>query len=50
MQWVWPEDVARAAILAAASDVAVSHTYNLGNFPPITQLDFVPPARTCRRS
>ena len=41
MQWVWSEDVARAAILAATNDAAIFHAYNLGNFPPITQLDFV---------
>jgi len=41
MQWVWSEDVARAAILAATAEAAVSQAYNLGNFPPITQLDFV---------
>jgi len=41
MQWVWSEDVARAAILAATHDAAIGQAYNLGNCPPITQLDFV---------
>ncbi|MEO7522306.1 MAG: NAD-dependent epimerase/dehydratase family protein [Gemmatimonas sp.] len=41
MQWVSANDVARAAILAATNDVAVGHAFNLGNYPPITQLDFV---------
>ena len=41
MQWVSANDVARAAILAATNDVAVGQAYNLGNYPPITQLEFV---------
>ncbi|HYW32095.1 MAG TPA: NAD-dependent epimerase/dehydratase family protein [Gemmatimonas sp.] len=41
MQWVSADDVARAAILAATNDVAIGQAYNLGNYPPITQLDFV---------
>lgn len=41
MQWVHSEDVARAAVLAADTDVANGHAYNLGNFPPVTQLEFV---------
>lgn len=41
MQWVYSQDVARAAILASERDVAVGHAYNLGNHPPITQLEFV---------
>ena len=41
MQWVYSQDVARAAILASERDVAIGHAYNLGNYPPITQLDFV---------
>ena len=41
MQWVSAPDVARAAILAATHDVAIGQAYNLGNYPPITQLDFV---------
>jgi 2'-hydroxyisoflavone reductase len=41
MQWVSSQDVARAAILASETDTAVGHAYNLGNYPPITQVDFV---------
>jgi nucleoside-diphosphate-sugar epimerase len=41
MQWVYSRDVARAAILASEKDVAVGHAYNLANYPPITQVDFV---------
>jgi nucleoside-diphosphate-sugar epimerase len=41
MQWVYSSDVARAAILASETDVAAGHAYNLANYPPITQLDFV---------
>ena len=41
MQWVYARDVARAAILASETDVAIGHAYNLANYPPITQLDFV---------
>ena len=41
MQWVYSRDVARAAILASETDVAIGHAYNLGNYPPISQLDFV---------
>ena len=41
MQWVYSQDVARAAILASEMDVAIGHAYNLANYPPITQLDFV---------
>jgi len=41
MQWVHVDDVARAAILAATTDVANAHAYNLGNTPPITQEGFV---------
>jgi 2'-hydroxyisoflavone reductase len=41
MQWVYARDVARAAILAAESEVAVGHAYNLASYPPITQRDFV---------
>jgi nucleoside-diphosphate-sugar epimerase len=41
MQWVYSQDVARAAILAAENDVAIGHAYNLANYPPITQMDFV---------
>jgi nucleoside-diphosphate-sugar epimerase len=41
MQWVYSQDVARAAILASETDAAVGHAYNLANYPPITQIDFV---------
>ena len=41
MQWVYSRDVARAAILAADKDVAIGHAYNLANYPPITQVEFV---------
>ena len=41
MQWVYSQDVARAAILASETDVAVGHAYNLANYPAITQVDFV---------
>ena len=41
MQWVSAHDVARSAIFAATHDVAIGQAYNLGNYPPITQLDFV---------
>ena len=41
MQWVYSQDVARAAILASENDVAIGHAYNLASYPAITQLDFV---------
>jgi len=41
MQWVSVEDIARAAILAGASEAAAGHAYNLGNYPPVTQTEFV---------
>jgi len=41
MQWVDAADVARAGILAADSDAAAGHAYNLGNWPPVTQVEFV---------
>jgi len=41
MQWVYVQDVARAAILAAEKDVAIGHAYNLANYPAVTQLEFV---------
>ena len=40
MQWVYAQDVARAAMLAAERDVAIGHAYNLANYP-VTQLEFV---------
>jgi nucleoside-diphosphate-sugar epimerase len=41
MQWVYSRDVARAAILASEMGVSVGHAYNVANYPPITQSDFV---------
>jgi nucleoside-diphosphate-sugar epimerase len=41
MQWVHVRDVARAAVLAATSDVAIGRAYNLAGYPPITQIAFV---------
>jgi nucleoside-diphosphate-sugar epimerase len=41
MQWVHAQDVVRAAMLAAESDVAVGRAYNLANHPPVTQVEFV---------
>jgi len=41
LQWVHVRDVARAAILAAETDAAIGHAYNLANYPPMTQVDFV---------
>lgn len=41
MQWVFSRDVARAAIRAAECEVAVGRGYNVSNYPPITQRDFV---------
>lgn len=41
MQWAYSRDVARAAILASETDIAAGHAYNLANYPPITQIEFV---------
>lgn len=41
MQWVHSQDVVRAAILAAESDVAIGRAYNLASYPPLTQVEFV---------
>lgn len=41
MQWVYSQDVARAAVLAAETEVAIGHAHNVANYPPITQVDFV---------
>lgn len=41
MQWVHARDVARAAVLAADTDRANGHAYNLANYPPVTQVEFV---------
>jgi nucleoside-diphosphate-sugar epimerase len=41
MQLVFSKDVARASMLAAGRDVAIGRAYNLANYPPVTQGDFV---------
>ena len=41
MQWVYSQDVVAAAMLAAESESAIGRAYNLANWPPVTQLDFV---------
>ncbi len=41
MQFVHVRDVARAAITAAGEDAAVGRAYNLANYPPLTQVEFV---------
>jgi len=41
MQWVYSRDVVRAAILAAESAGAIGQAYNLANYPPVTQVEFV---------
>jgi nucleoside-diphosphate-sugar epimerase len=41
MQWVHVNDVARAAVLAAQNDAAIGHAYNVANYPPVTQIEFV---------
>ena len=41
MQLVYAEDVARASVLAGEKDVAIGRAYNLANYPPIAQVDFV---------
>jgi nucleoside-diphosphate-sugar epimerase len=41
MQWAYSDDVARTAIAAASNDVAIGHAYQLGNYPPLTQIEFV---------
>lgn len=41
MQWVHVEDAARCLILAARHEVALGQAYNLGNDPPVTQVEFV---------
>jgi nucleoside-diphosphate-sugar epimerase len=41
MQWVHADDVARAALAAADRDHARGRAYNLAQFPPITQNEFV---------
>jgi 2'-hydroxyisoflavone reductase len=41
MQWAHAADVARAAVLAPDVSVANGRAYNLANFPPISQIEFV---------
>ncbi|MFI5233790.1 MAG: NAD-dependent epimerase/dehydratase family protein [Gemmatimonadales bacterium] len=41
MQLVLSTDVARASVLASERDVAIGRAYNLANYPPIAQGDFV---------
>lgn len=41
MQLVYAKDVARASVLASERDVAIGRSYNLANYPPIAQADFV---------
>lgn len=41
MQWAHVTDVARALILAATRGVAVGRAHNMGNDPPVTQVEFV---------
>jgi 2'-hydroxyisoflavone reductase len=41
MQWVSASDVASVAIRAAESEAAIGHAYNLANYPPVTQIEFV---------
>jgi nucleoside-diphosphate-sugar epimerase len=38
---VYSDDVARASVLASERDAAIGRAYNLANYPPITQGDFV---------
>jgi nucleoside-diphosphate-sugar epimerase len=41
MQWVHVRDVAAAAVLASDNDRAVGRAYNLANYPPITQSEYL---------
>jgi len=41
MQWVLADDVARAALAGADTPAAAGRAYNLGNSPPVTQVEFV---------
>ncbi len=41
IQWVYSKDVARASILASENDAAIGHAYNVANYPPMSQIDFV---------
>ncbi len=41
MQWVHAREVARAAVAASHTDIAIGHAYNLASYPPITQIEYV---------
>jgi len=41
MQWVHVRDVARAAVRAAEEHRAIGRAFNLANYPPITQIEYV---------
>jgi 2'-hydroxyisoflavone reductase len=41
MQWVHVGDVARAAVRAGDEPRAIGRAYNLANYPPITQIEYV---------
>ncbi len=41
MQLVLANDVARASVLVSERDVAIGRAYNVANYPPIAQADFV---------
>jgi nucleoside-diphosphate-sugar epimerase len=41
MQWVHVRDVARAAVRAADEHRAIGQAFNLANYPPITQTEYV---------
>src|SRR5262245_11553065 len=41
MQWVHVRDVARAAVRAGDEPGALGRAYNLANYPPITQIEYV---------
>lgn len=41
MQWVHVDDVARCLVLVGTEDVAFGRAYNLGNDPPVTQVEFI---------
>jgi 2'-hydroxyisoflavone reductase len=41
MQWAYSEDVARVAVTATERDAANGSAYNIANYPPVTQPEFV---------
>ena len=41
MQWVHVRDVARAAMRAADEPGAIGRAYNLGGYPPVTQIEYL---------